>query len=239
MDAASYTTLSRQSGLWREMSIVANNIANAGTTGFRQEGLVFSEYIKAVPGGRSLSMGNGNIPQVSYAQGAIVQTGGTLDFAIEGDGFFLIETPNGERLTRAGSFTANAAGDLVTHGGMRVLDAGGAPIFIPPDAETLNVSSDGTISADGRLLGQLGTVVPVDRTDMRREQGTLFATNAGYEPDAASNILQGFLEDSNVDTVGMIARLIEVQRAYELGQSFLETENQRVRDSLRAFSGQR
>ena len=236
MDSASYTTLSRQVGLMREMSIVANNIANSATTGYRQEGLIFSEFIKANPDGCSLSMGNGNTRNTSFVQGTLNQTGGTLDFAIEGDGYFLIETPAGERLTRAGSFSTNADGDLVTPDGFRVLDAGGAPVFVPPDAGPIAVASDGTISADGRLLGQIGLVQPVDPMMMTREDGVMFVAEAGYEPAETSRVLQGFTESSNVDPITALARMIEVQRAYELGQSFLDSENQRVRDALRSFT---
>lgn len=236
MDTASYATISRQMGLWREMSIVANNIANSATTGYRQEGLIFSEYIKASPDGRSLSMGNGNVRNTSFSQGALTQTGGTFDFAIEGDGFFVIETPIGERLTRAGSFSANAEGDLVTPDGLRVLDVGGAPLFVPPDAGPIAVSSDGTISSDGRLLGQIGLVRPIDPSGMTREDGVMFAAAAGFEPSENARILQGFVEGSNVDAVSSLARMIEVQRAYELGQSFLESENKRVKDALQSFT---
>lgn len=236
MDSASYATLSRQIGLWRELDIVANNIANAATTGYRQEGLIFSEFIKSSPDGRSLSMGNGNIRNTSFVQGGLTQTGSSFDFAIEGDGFFLIETPVGERLTRAGNFSPNAEGDLVTPDGLRVLDIGGAPLFIPPDAGSIAVSADGTLSADGRLLGQLGIVAPVDPGGMTREDGVMFAADAGFEPATNAHVLQGFLEDSNVDPVSAIARMIDVQRAYELGQSFLESENKRVKDALQSFT---
>ncbi len=236
MDSATYSTLSRQIGLWREMSIVANNIANSATTGYRQEGLIFSEYVKANPDGRSLSMANGNVHNTSFVQGGLTETGGTFDFAIEGDGFFLIETPMGERLTRAGSFSTNADGDLVTPDGLRVLDAGGAPVFVPPDAGRIAVAADGTISADGRLLGQIGLVRPIDPLGMTREDGVMFAAEAGFEPAEDSRMLQGFTEGSNVDPITALARMIEVQRGYELGQSFLDSEDQRVRDALRSFT---
>lgn len=236
MDNAGYITLSRQTGLWREMNIVANNIANAATNGYRQEGLIFSEFVKSSPDGRSLSMGNGNIRNTSFAQGPVTQTGGTYDFAIEGEGFFLIETPGGERLTRAGSFSVSGNGDLVTPDGLRVLDAGGAPIFIPPDASGISVSSDGTISTQGRLLGQVGLVEPIDPLGMTREDGVLFAADAGVQPAENARILQGFVENSNVDPIASIARMIEVQRSYEMGQSFLDSENERVREALRSFT---
>ena len=236
MDATAYTMLTRQMGLWREMDMVANNVANAATTGFRQEDMVFSEYIKASPTGRSVSMGHGNISRTSYLQGTVTQTGGQMDFAIEGDGFFLIEGQGGERLSRAGNFTTNAAGELVTHDGNRVLDQGGAPVFIPPDIGNLTVGADGTISGNGRLLGQIGLVTPVDPQRMTREDGVLFISEAGFEPAQNARILQGFLESSNVEPVIAIARMIEVQRAYELGQSFLDSEDRRVRDALRSFT---
>lgn len=236
MDNASYTTLTRQSGLMREMQIVANNIANAATTGFRQEGLIFSEHVSKVGDGNSLSMATGNIRQTSMQQGALTRTGGTFDLAIEGDGFFLIETPAGERLTRAGSFSPNAVGDLVTNDGFRVLDTGGAPVFVPPDTLDLTVAADGTVSTGGRPIAQIGLYQPVDPQQLIREDGVMFRADAGTEPSEDGKILQGFLESANVDPISQIARMIEVQRAYEMGQSFLQAEDERIRNALRSFT---
>ncbi|EAQ24198.1 flagellar hook-basal body complex protein [Roseovarius sp. 217] len=232
METAGYTTLTRQSGLLRELQVVANNIANAATTGYRQEGLIFSEFVKRSEGGPSLSMAQGNVRMTSTVQGPLRPTGGTLDLAIEGEGFFLIETPSGERLTRAGAFTLSAQGDLVTPDGFRVLDAGGAPVFVPPDAKSIGLSPDGTLSDNGRPLAQIGLVRPIDSLDVIREDGVLFRTNGGFEPVEDGRVLQGFLEGANVDPIGQIARMIEVQRAYEMGQSFLDSENERVMTAL-------
>lgn len=236
MDNSGYTTLTRQSGLMREMRIVANNIANSATTGYRQEGLVFSEYVQSIDGASSLSMGQGNVRQTSFQQGTLTQTGGTFDFAIEGDGFFLVETPAGERLTRSGAFSPNEQGDLVTMDGYRVLDAGGAPVFVPPGAADIAVSSDGTISSEGDPIGQIGMVQPLNPREMVREDGVMFRADEGYEPAEGARVLQRFVESSNVDPVLQITRMIEVQRAYELGASFLEAEDERVRQALRAMS---
>lgn len=235
MDAASYVILSRQSGLTREMRIVANNIANAATTGFRQEGLIFSEFVKSAPGQSSLSMSEAHVRNTSMAQGALTQTNGTFDFAIEGDGFFLVDTPAGQRLTRSGSFSPNADGDLVTMDGHRVLDAGGAPVFIPPGVAGISVAADGTLSADGQLLGQIGLYNPADPLGMVREDGVMFRADAGIEPTENATILQGFIESSNVNAILQVSRMIEVQRAYELGQSFLEREDQRIRDAVKTL----
>ncbi|SFK91045.1 flagellar hook-basal body complex protein [Shimia haliotis] len=238
MDNALYTGLTRQSGLSREMTVIANNIANAATTGYRAEGVTFTEFVHAEPGMESLSMAKANVQSTSMVQGAMTQTAGTFDFAVEGDGFFMVETPDGERLTRAGNFTPNAQGDLVNFDGHLVLDAGGAPIFIPPDATSIDVGSDGTISADGQLVGQIGVFEPVDRTTLNRQSGVLFESPDGSEPVENPRVLQGFLENSNVNPIEQITRMIQVQRAYEMGQSFSETEDNRIREALKSFKGQ-
>lgn len=234
MENTTYTTLTRQAGLVREMQVVANNIANAGTTGFRQEGVIFSEYVQRLADGPSVSMATANVHQTSMIQGALTQTNNAFDFAIEGDGFFLIETPQGDRLTRAGSFSPSAAGELVTYDGFRVLDIGGAPIFVPPSGD-INLASDGTISADGRPVAQIGIVQPIDPKSMQRQDGVMFEAQDGFEPVQTPRVVQGFVEGSNVDPIGQIARMIQVQRAYEMGQSFLDTENERVRDAIKTF----
>lgn len=236
MDNTGYTTITRQTGLMREMQVVANNIANSATTGFRQEGIIFSEYVQGIKDGPSLSMGQGNVRQTSFLQGELTQSGGTFDFAIEGDGYFLIETPLGERLSRAGAFSPNAQGDLVTYDGFRVLDAGGAPVFVPPGAESISVSTDGTLSADGTLIGQLGIVTPNAPNDMIREDGVMFRADEGYLPAENARVLQGFVEASNVQPLTQLARMIEVQRAYEMGQSFLESEDERVRQAINSLT---
>ena len=234
MDAAGYATLNRQSGLMREMGIVANNIANSSTTGFRREGVVFSEYVSALDQDPSLSMAYANGRHVDLSQSTLSQTGGQFDFAIQGGGFFLIDTPQGQRLTRAGSFTPNDAGELVTADGYRVLDAGGAPIFIPPDAKGVGLAADGTLSTNGQPIAQVGLWQPSDPLTLKHQAGTMFAADA-VEPAEGATILQGQLEDSNVEPVSEIARMIEVQRAYELGQKFLDAEDERVRGVIQAL----
>lgn len=235
METAGYTALARQSSLMREMRVIANNIANVNTTGFRQEGVIFSEYVTPGDGVSSVAMARGRVPNTSFQQGELEQTSGRFDFAIEGEGFFLIGAPDGERLTRAGSFSPSAEGTLVTPDGYPVLDPGGAPIFVPPDATDLAVSQDGTVSTDGRPIGQLGVVRPLDEMGMIREGSLLFEAPDGFEQVENPTVMQGFTEASNVDPILQVARMVEVQRAYELGQSFMEREDERIRSALKAF----
>lgn len=236
MDNAGYAAITRQSGLSQEMRVIANNIANASTTGFRAEGVIFSEYVNVLSSDHdSLSMATGRVRETRDAQGVLNQTNAPFDLAIEGDGFFLIQTPQGERLTRAGHFTPNANGDLVTADGHPVLDAGGAPVFVPVGAGPIAIGADGVMSANGQLIGQLGLVTPIDASRMTREGGTRFIAAEGFEPAQDGRILQGFLEGSNVNPIGEIARMIEVQRAYELGQSFMDKEDERIRAVMQAI----
>lgn len=235
MEAAVYTTLGRQSGLMREMQVVANNIANLSTAGYRREGVVFAEHVVRMDQGASLSMAHATGRHIDLRQGSLTQTGGTFDLAIQGEGFFLIETPEGQRLTRAGSFTPNATGELVTMDGNRLLDAGGAPVFVPSGAGPVAMAADGTLSAGGQPLGRVGLWQPVDPKDLTHRSGTLFAAEGGVEPAEEATVMQGFLEDSNVNPVTEIARMITVQRAYEAGQAFLDREDARVRGVIQAL----
>lgn len=232
-----YVTLSRQSGLMNEMRAVANNLANLSTTGFRREGVIFSEWVRAADGpSGSISMGTARVRNTDLSQGVLSQTGGTFDFAIEGEGFFQVETPQGMRLTRAGSYTPGPAGELMNGDGHVLLDAGGTPVFAPPGARSISLAADGTLSADGAPLAQLGVVIPEDYTAMTREGGTLFNPNGAVLRAETARVLQGFIEESNVDPVLEIARMIEVQRAYELGQKFLDKESDRKDSVIRTLT---
>ncbi|WP_374424018.1 flagellar hook-basal body complex protein [Paracoccus sp. (in: a-proteobacteria)] len=237
MDNAIYAALTRQSGLMREMRTIANNIANANTTGFRREGVVFSEYMVPLDRrGETLSMANGRGRMVDLEQGGLTQTNGKYDVAIDGEGFLMVQTPQGNRLTRAGAFMPNAEGELVNPDGYQLLDDGQAPIVIPADARSVGIGTDGTVSANGNPIGQIGIFAEPDPSDLRHEAGTLFDPGGAVEPLDEGTVRQGFLEESNVDPVLEISRMVEVQRAYELGQSFLDQEDQRIRMTITSLT---
>lgn len=236
MDSANYVALTRQTGLLKELQITANNIANASTTGYRAEGVVFAEMIKATNDeGGSVSMTDARVRYTSEIEGVLSKTGGTFDVAIQGDGFFQVETPGGIRLTRNGAFTPNAENELVTFDGYRVLDSGGAPIFIPPDQPDIAISSDGTVSNAEGPIAQIGVMAPEDMSELIREDGVFFNAPNGAEQVENAYVLQGHIEGSNVDPVSQIVRLIEVQRAYESSQKFLEKEDERIRSVVRTL----
>lgn len=228
MDSAIYTALSRQSSLKAEMDIVANNMANISTTGFRREGALFSEFVRRTgPETDSLSMVKLGARNTVLELGQLNQTGGSFDFAIDGDGFFQVRQGDGVALTRAGHFMPNAEGQLVNPDGLPLLDVGGTEITLPPNARNVTVAPDGTLSANGLPLAQLGVWQPSNPDDLSRAGGTLFTVSGDLEP-ATGQIRQGFLEGSNVNPVSEVARMIEVQRNYETARSFLDKEDQRI-----------
>lgn len=236
MDNAGYTSLTRQSGLLREMQIVANNIANISTTGFQKEGLLFAEYVHDLDnGGASLSMANADVQITSTEQGPLSETRNTFDLAIEGGGYFLVQGPEGSQLTRAGNFGTNAEGELVASDGARVMDDGQAAIVVPPDAKNITISADGTLSADGNPLGQIGVFLTDNATEMSRHNGVRFEPEGEISPVEDPKVLQGFLEGSNVNPVLEITRMIEVQHAYEMGQKLMDQEDQRIRNVLQTL----
>lgn len=228
MDSAGYIALTRQSGLMRELGVVANNIANLSTVGFRREGLVFAEHVRRLEDGSSLSMARASGRVADLTQGPLTQTGGTFDLAIEGEGFFLVDAGGQQHLTRAGNFSALATGELATPDGNRLLDEGGAPLAVPPGSRAVRIGADGTVSADGQPVGRIGLWQPATPETLRHEEGTLFSADAPVPAEGAT-LLQGFLEESNVNAVSEMSRMIEVQRAYDLGQSLLDREDQRLK----------
>ena len=239
MDFAGYVALTRQSGLAKELQSVANNIANLSTTGYRREGVVFAEMVEALPvEGNSVAMTAARGRYFDELQGSLDETGGALDLAIEGEGNFTVQTPAGDRLTRAGAFTRDADGRVVNLDGHPLLDEGGGEIVIPFEARQINVSADGTVSADGEPVARIGLVTVEDQSKLFREAGVLFRADTAPTPIEDGRVLQGFLEQSNVNPVAELARMVEVQRAYEYGQKLMDTEDDRIRLVVRTLGQQ-
>ncbi|MBT8472727.1 MAG: flagellar basal-body rod protein FlgF [Marinicaulis sp.] len=238
MDNVGYVGLSRNAGLMRQLDSVANNIANVSTNGYRREGNVFAEHIKALDGrDPSLSVSTLSRRFVDLSPGDVTTTSNPLDFAIEGDGFFLVETQNGQRLTRDGAFSRNAQNELVTSGDMRVLDDTGGAIVIPAQAKSIEAANDGLIFADGEPIGRLG-VVTADPAGLVREGGNLFRAENGFDPAEAVRVRQFAVEGSNVNAVAELARLIEVQRTYEISQKFSKDDDERINRTIRVLGHQ-
>lgn len=220
MENAQLITLSRIRALERQMNIVANNLANVNTTGYKSENLLFEEYLMPVAKAEEFKSSDKELSFVlddrtvgNFTSGTIETTGNQLDVAIKGEGFFAVQTPAGERYTRDGSFTINQQGQLTTHDGHPVLSQGGPLQFAPQDT-AISISGDGTVTAESGEIGRIRIVTFDDNQTLNRKGQNLFE---GQNPQAVQTPLlaQHALENANVDAVNQISQMIQVQRAYE------------------------
>ena len=230
MDNSLYVGLSKQIVLQRQMDIIANNIANTDTAGFKVEELAVAEDPQAPaftlggPAPVKFVMPNGVIRD--FGQGSLRKTDSPFDVAIEGQGFFKIQTPNGERYTRDGRFRMDEAGRLVTQGGSPVADDGGGEITLDPAKGQVSISPDGTISQGAERIGKLGVFTFANLSTLEKTGDNLMqnTSNQAATPAADARVRQGMLEGSNVNPILEITRMIEVSRAYEQMAKMMDTQ---------------
>lgn len=241
MNNALYVGLSRQMTLKREMDVIANNIANSDTVGFKVESLMLREDVQqpsnkpwtgsAPP--EKISFVHDAGVSLDYTQGALKQTGATFDLGLKGDGFFQVQTANGNRLTRDGRFTLNAQGQLVDLGGNPVLSSGGQPLRIDPNKTMPTIAHDGTISQDGVVAGKVGTFQVADRAQLGKESSGMFDPGAQTPTaDPKTTVQQGMLENSNVDAIQQMTRMIAVSRAYEQVSNMMDQTSNTSDESI-------
>jgi flagellar basal-body rod protein FlgF len=223
--------LSAQTALRRQMDVVANNVANSSTPAFKGERMVFQQWLLKEPGQKPVSFVHDWGTARDVRQGPLTRTGNTLDIAVEGEGYFAIQTPEGVRYTRNGRFQL-ADGQLVTAAGHPVLDPGNAPIAIPPNANDIVVSQDGTISTEAGAIGRVGVV------RFEKESALLPAADGTYVTDAPAReaenvkVLQGMVEESNVQPIVEITRMMEVSHRYNAAKEMADGEHERIKTAI-------
>lgn len=237
METPIYIALSRQMTLRQQMDVVANNIANASTPGFKAEMMLMTEVELPAERGTELSYVQDFATARDFTAGPLRATGNDLDLAIQGNGFFAVQTPDGVRYTRVGRFQLDANGTLVTSQGYPVL-AGGGPVTINPDDGPVHVAEDGSISTDRAIGGQqqqvagkLDLVDFADRDTLKPAPDNLFVAE-GQPIAATGKIAQGMLEDSNVRPILEMTNLIQVTRNYQAMQRFMDSEHERQRRAI-------
>jgi flagellar basal-body rod protein FlgF len=240
--------LSRQIALHRELEVVANNIANLNTTGYKSDGSVFHEFLMPVARAGAFQGTDQRLSYVhdratwhNFSTGPTRPTGNPLDVSIDGDAFFVVQTPRGERYTRNGSLQLNATGELVTNAGDRVLGDGG-PIQFQPTDSNISINPDGTItvresgnaasdSARGRIR-----LVRFERVQtLLKDTSSMFRAPDGTAPqpaDASVRIVQGTIEQSNVRPVIEMARMIELTRTYTQIANLLQQASEHRRSAI-------
>ena len=233
--------LSRQVALGRELDVVANNIANINTAGFKADGSIFEEFLnsnaRADQSGSRVSFVRDRGTWHDLSAGPVEKTGNPLDLAVDGKGFLVVQTPRGERYTRNGSFQINNTGELVTSEGFQVMGEAGPLKFQPTDNQ-VSISADGTISVregNAKTDSQRGRLrmVSLDGTSMNKDgNGTFSVVNGAAQPTKASRIIQGSVEKSNVRAVVEMTRMIEVTRSYTQVANMLSQQADMQRSSM-------
>jgi len=236
-----YSALSGAMAQQRSLDITANNVANANTVGFRADRVAFDEAL-ATAGARtaqpaSLRYVVADRITTDTSPGALQTTGNPYDLALDGDGFFTLATPQGERYTRAGSFTPGPDGVLRTSDGVELMAVGGptARIRIPSGARDVAIGADGTVSADGATVGRVRIVSFADPATVGKEGESRFMSVAPPQAALATTaVIQGALETSNVNPIAGLNELITTTRLFETFQrvihTFADLDNRTARD---------
>ncbi|MBO9587655.1 flagellar basal-body rod protein FlgF [Devosia sp.] len=238
MENAQLISLSRQMALQRHMDMVANNIANVNTTGFKAEQLLFEEYKMPVAAHGDFSGDDRTLSYVQdwatiqdFSDGAMVQTDAPLDLAISGEGFFTVQTAAGERYTRGGAFQINNEGTLVDLSGNPVMGDGGQIQFGPEETD-IRIGADGSISSSAGAKGRL-RIVEFEEVQALTREGNNLMFGGTPIPATNSRVLQGFTEKSNVSGVAEMAEMIRVTRAYESIASLGQKQDDMRRDAIK------
>jgi flagellar basal-body rod protein FlgF len=220
--------------LTRELEIITHNLANASTTGFKRRSNAFTKVLDKQQGTpETYTPGKIDLQSAfDFSQGNLVQTGRTMDFALGGRGFFVVETPNGPLYTRNGTFEVNQNGQIVDSMGRTVSGESG-PITLPAtvNVSDIQVSTDGRISANGTAIGKLKVV------DFKKEDASKLVpagnncfvmTDSNIQPTAGENVLikQGAQESSNVKVVDELVDMVMVTRLYEANMRYVSAQKE-------------
>ena len=242
METTAVIAASRQGALRRQLEIVANNLANMSTNGYKSSQMMFVEHVVKSKGGERLIS-----PKLTYTRdiatridvtdGAIETTGNPLDMAIRNDGFFVVrDAQNKEFYTRNGQFRLDTNRQIVNQQGYALLSSGGQPITLGPNDAEINVGRDGTISTENGQLGKLRIVRFENTQDLARTSASLFTSDTQPVDVASPDIIQGALEGSNVEPILEMAKMIELHRNYESAKSFIEREDERQKEMIRGLA---
>ena len=236
-DGGMYVALSGMNAQEKLVDIISQNIANANTTGYKKLRPVFrlvtpaagqaqAQGASAAPAAPLPSLNFSTLEKTStdFSQGGIMPTGNPGDLAIEGEGFFQVETPQGVRYTRKGSFHVNQDGNLVTTEGYPLLGAGGRIGLTGPDF-SFSVDQSGDVSQGGQIAGQVSVVKFPDPSKLTRVGEGYFSCPDSPVSADNSTIVQGSIEQSNVNIVKDLTDLIAAMRSYEGYQKYIKSSD--------------
>jgi flagellar basal-body rod protein FlgF len=243
MDNTTNIALSRLVAQSRNMDVIAGNLANMSTPGYRAERVIFADWLSprtaagTPPGGRQIAFTQDRATYRDRAEGTLTHTGNPLDLALSGDGYFTVATANGTRLTRAGRFTLQADGTIADEAGNALLDVNNQKLSVAPSDTVLTVAADGAISSQNGPIGKIAVVTPSDPNRMTAEGSRLFRADVPTTPVTAPKLVQGAVEDSNVQPTAELVRMMSTEREYQFATQFLEAEGQRQQTAIDKIAG--
>ncbi|MCR6631176.1 MAG: flagellar basal-body rod protein FlgF [Magnetospirillum sp.] len=237
MENTGYIALSRQNALWRQMDVIANNMANANTPAYKGEQMMFREFLVDT---RSSTRTTGT--KLSFVQdmgvlrdtreGALTKTDNPLDIGIHGDGYFQIETQAGMRYSRNGHFRLDEGGMLVNSQGFAVMDNQDNPIIFAPNETRIEISGDGTVSTENGVVAKLKVVRFANEQTLRKAGDSLYDATDEPETIERPQVVQGMMEESNVQPVLEITKMTELLRQYQAAQNMIEREHDRTMKAI-------
>ena len=238
MELPTYVALSRLSAQQRAMDVTASNLANGNTPGFKSSRVLFSDWLSnqvgtnAPKGDRSVAYVQDRATYREHLAGVIEHTSNPLDLAISGEGYFTVSTPQGPRLTRAGHFTAQADGSIGDMEGNKLLDAAGKPLRLAPTDADIAITADGAISSESGQIGRIGVVQPTDLNRMTAEGNRNLRADTATNPVAQPKIVQGAVENSNVQPILETTRMMDDLRSFQFTSQFIQAEADRMQTAI-------
>lgn len=233
MENPTYIGLTRQLGLQRKLEVTANNLANAETDGFKAERTRFHDLVVNLENTGNLAFSSTVNISRDHSEGTVRITHNPLDIAIQGEGYFAVDTGEGDLYTRHGRFTINENNELVTVNGHAVLNQARQAVLVPLFTQNIIVSGDGLVSAGGEEIDQIGIFRFENEQALEKLSDTLFRAN-DQQAIIVDNarVSQGALEGSNVEAISELVQLIDLQRAFERTAKLIENENRRQLNAI-------
>jgi flagellar basal-body rod protein FlgF len=236
MQTATYISLSAQKALESGIDVAANNLANLSTPAFKGENVLFKEYLQTAPGGGRISYVRDFGVQRDTKQGDLARTGNPLDAGIDGDGYFTVNTTDGQRYTRNGRFQLDSGGNVVTAQGYQLLSDQGQPITMPANTRTITIAADGQVVTETGPVAKIGVAHFDTPQDLVAASDGLYATADQPTPDTTSKVQQGMVENSNVNAIGAISKLMGLQKAYAGAAEIVNDEDNRIKSAIDKLS---
>lgn len=229
MDITSNVAISRLVAQQRAIDVIAVNIANANTPGFKAERTQFSDWLsrQSTQSERTVAYTQDRATWREQQTGTLTHTGNPLDLALTSDGYFTVRTPRGPRLTRDGRFGLLPSGTVADSAGNALLDSRGQPVQLSSTDTIITVAGDGTVSSENGQLAKIGVVRPIDPMRLQAEGNTLFASGSATTPVASPGVVQGAMEDSNVQPVLEVTRMLDGERQFQFMIQFIQAESDR------------